>query len=281
MALVDDVLKIAREILQAEAGRSDVRLRIEELQREDDSMSRHIESKQEELEAMIGSGSAGKPASRGIGAGSKPGSLGHRILQFLAQNDKQAFGPKDIADRLNAEISHVYAQLSRLSAAKKIMRDDKKYRALPLLLRSSSVAFDPARMPQSLDAERAVLGSILIRNHAFDRVIETINTEDFFSDANRMIFATMRRLAEQSREIDPLTLREELAKNGQLEQVGGSAYIASLVDDIPDIANVERYALIVKEKSTLRAQIAMGNSMLRTREWQEGDDELIEGGDIA
>jgi len=118
-------------------------------------------------------------------------------------------------------------------------------------------------MPQSPDAERAVLGSILINNHAFYRVVGTISTEDFFRDAHRTIFATMRRLAEQSREIDPLTLREELAKNAQLEQVGGSAYVASLVDGIPDIANVERYAHIVKEKSTLRRLIVMGNSVMR------------------
>ena len=118
-------------------------------------------------------------------------------------------------------------------------------------------------MPQSPDAERAVLGSILINNHAFYRVVGTITTEDFFRDAHRTIFATMRKLAEQSREIDPLTLREELAKNAQLEQVGGSAYVASLVDGIPDIANVERYARIVKEKSTLRRLIVMGNSVMR------------------
>jgi len=118
-------------------------------------------------------------------------------------------------------------------------------------------------LPQSPDAERAVLGSILINNHAFYRVVSTISTEDFFRDAHRTIFATMRRLAEQSREIDLLTLREELSKNAQLEQVGGTAYVASLVDGIPDIANVERYAHIVKEKSTLRRLIVMGNSVMR------------------
>ena len=67
-------------------------------------------------------------------------------------------------------------------------------------------------MPQSPDAERAVLGSILINNHAFYRVIGTIDTDDFFKDAHRTIFATMRRMAEQSRDIEPLTLKEELAK---------------------------------------------------------------------
>src|SRR5438876_2987088 len=118
-------------------------------------------------------------------------------------------------------------------------------------------------LPQNPDAERAVLGSILINNNAFYRVMGTIDTEDFFKDAHRSIFATMRSLAEQSREIDLLTLKEELARHAQLEHVGGSAYIASLVDGIPDVANVERYARIVKEKSTLRQLIVMGNSVMR------------------
>ncbi|PYQ47483.1 MAG: replicative DNA helicase, partial [Acidobacteria bacterium] len=118
-------------------------------------------------------------------------------------------------------------------------------------------------LPQNPDAERAVLGSILINNNAFYRVVGLIDTEDFFKDAHRSIFATMRALAEQSREIDTLTLKDELGKHAQLEQVGGAAYISSLSDGIPDIANVERYARIVKEKSMLRRLIAMGNSVMR------------------
>ena len=118
-------------------------------------------------------------------------------------------------------------------------------------------------MPQSPDAERAVLGSILINNNAFYRVVATVQPEDFFKDSHRTIFTTMRKLAEDSREIDLLTLKEELSKRAQLDQVGGSAYISSLVDGIPDIANVERYAHIVKEKSTLRRLIVMGNSVMR------------------
>ncbi len=118
-------------------------------------------------------------------------------------------------------------------------------------------------LPQSPDAERAVLGSILMNNHAFYRVIGLVQTEDFFKDAHRAIFATMRQLAEQSREIDALTLKEELARRAQLDGIGGFAYITSLVDGIPDIANVERYARIVKEKSMLRRLIVMGNSVMR------------------
>jgi replicative DNA helicase len=119
------------------------------------------------------------------------------------------------------------------------------------------------QMPQSPDAERAVLGAILINNHAFYRIIGTIDTEDFFRDAHRTIFATMRRMAERSQDIEPLTLKEELAKYAQLEQVGGVAYVTSLMDVVPDVANVERYAQIVKEKSMLRRLIVMGNSVMR------------------
>ncbi len=118
-------------------------------------------------------------------------------------------------------------------------------------------------MPQSPDAERAVLGAILINNHAFYRVIGTIDTDDFFKDAHRTIFATMRRMAERSQEIETLTLKEELAKNAQLDQAGGVSYLSSLLDSVPDVANVERYAKIVKEKSTLRRLIVMGNSVMR------------------
>ena len=119
------------------------------------------------------------------------------------------------------------------------------------------------QMPQSPDAERAILGAILINNHAFYRIIGTIDTEDFFKDSHRTIFSTMRRMAERSQEIEPLTLKEELAKHAQLDQVGGIAYVSALLDQVPDVANVERYARIVKEKSMLRRLIVMGNSVMR------------------
>ncbi len=119
------------------------------------------------------------------------------------------------------------------------------------------------QLPQSPDAERAVLGAILINNNAFYRIIGTIDTDDFFKDAHRTIFATMRRMAEQSYLIEPLTLKEELAKHALLESVGGVSYISSLLDVVPDVANIERYAHIVKEKSMLRRLIVMGNSVMR------------------
>ncbi len=118
-------------------------------------------------------------------------------------------------------------------------------------------------MPQSPDAERAVLGAILINNNAFYRVIGIIDTDDFFKDAHRTIFATIRGMAERSQAVEPLTVKEELAKHAMLDQVGGIAYISALLDSVPDVANVERYARIVKEKSMLRRLIVMGNSVMR------------------
>jgi replicative DNA helicase len=118
-------------------------------------------------------------------------------------------------------------------------------------------------LPQSPDAERAAIGSVLLNAHAFYRVIGIVGAEDFFRDAHRTIFSTICRIAEESREIDELTVKEELAKHGLLEQVGGFGYITSLTLGIPDIANVEHYARIVKEKSTLRQLILMGNSVMR------------------
>ena len=119
------------------------------------------------------------------------------------------------------------------------------------------------QLPQSPDAERAVLGAVIVNNHAFYRVVDTIDTEDFFKDAHRTIFATMRRMAERGQEIETLTLKEELAKHGQLDQAGGASYISALIDVVPDIVNVERYAKIMKEKSTLRRLIVMGNDVMR------------------
>src|SRR3954467_8550431 len=93
-------------------------------------------------------------------------------------------------------------------------------------------------LPQNPDAERAVLGAILTNANAFYRVIGIINTEDFFKDAHRTMFATIRGLAEESRELASRTVKEELARHAQREQVGGHAYVSSLVDGVPDMARV-------------------------------------------
>ena len=118
-------------------------------------------------------------------------------------------------------------------------------------------------LPQNPEAERSVLGSILLDNQAYFRVVGTIRSEDFYKDAHRVIFGAMIDLAADSRPIDLLTLKEELSTKHLLEKSGGPAYISSLIDGIPDIGNAERYAKIVKEKATLRRLILMGNQVIK------------------
>ncbi|MFQ5930396.1 MAG: replicative DNA helicase [Acidobacteriota bacterium] len=117
-------------------------------------------------------------------------------------------------------------------------------------------------LPHSLEAERAVLGAILLENALFDQASEILNIYDFYLENHRKIFSTMQALSTDSRPIDSLTLREELQKHNEIEAVGGVAYIASLLDGVPRVSNVEHYAHIVKEKSLLRKLIHSANEIL-------------------
>jgi len=117
-------------------------------------------------------------------------------------------------------------------------------------------------LPHNLEAEKSVLGAILIHNEAFNHAAELIDSRDFFRDAHRRIFDKMVALSERNEPIDFVTLREELGRSGELEEVGGPAYIASLADGVPRSANVEHYARIVKEKATLRNLIHSANRIL-------------------
>jgi len=108
-------------------------------------------------------------------------------------------------------------------------------------------------LPNNLDAERSVLGAVLLDNHALDRAIEkSLKPEDFFLDQHRRIFDRMIALAEANQAIDLVTLTDDLHRRSELEAAGGPAYISSLVDGVPAITNVEHYARIVKEKALLR-----------------------------
>src|SRR5262245_12470128 len=102
-------------------------------------------------------------------------------------------------------------------------------------------------LPHNLEAERSVLGSILIHNDAFNSAAEVLDARDFFRDAHRRIFEKMVQLSERGNAIDFVTLKEELSRSGELDEVGGPAYIAALVDGLPHAANVEHYARIVRE----------------------------------
>ncbi len=126
-------------------------------------------------------------------------------------------------------------------------------------------------MPQSPDAERAVLGAILINNHCIARVAPILQPTMFFKDAHRVIYIAMLAMAREQREIEPLTVKEELAQRQMLERAGGVAYVSALLDMIPDVANVEQYARIVADRARARGVIAACNSSMR---------ELLEGAPV-
>ena len=130
-------------------------------------------------------------------------------------------------------------------------------------------------LPHNLEAEKCVLGAILLNNDAFNLATELIDSRDFFRDAHRRLFDKMVRLSERGDVIDLVTLREELGRSGDLEEVGGPAYIAALVDGVPRSTNIGHYARIVKEKSTLRDLIYSANKILATAYEAEQDTDLL------
>lgn len=110
-------------------------------------------------------------------------------------------------------------------------------------------------LPHNLDAERSVLGAILLRNEAINAAVEVLQPEDFYREAHQLLLEHMIQLSERGAAIDLITLSESLARVDAIEKVGGPAYITRLVDGVPRSTNVEYYAQIVKEKSTLRRLI--------------------------
>src|SRR4026208_2197016 len=145
-----------------------------------------------------------------------------------------------------------------------------------------AVAAPERTLPHSLDAEKSVLGAILIHNDAFNVAAEVIDAGDFFRDAHRRIFDRMVALNERGDGIDFVTLKEELSRRGDLDEVGGPAYIAALADGVPRSANVEYYAKIVKEKSTLRSLIHSANKILtEAYEAEEEPDRLLDEAERA
>src|SRR3954462_15084697 len=126
-------------------------------------------------------------------------------------------------------------------------------------------------LPHNLEAERSVLGAILVHNDAFNLAAQVVEPADFYRDAHRRIYDKMISLNERNNAIDFITLKEELARAGDLDEVGGPAYVAALADGVPRSANVEYYARIVKEKSTLRSLIHSANKILT--EAYEGEQE--------
>ncbi|HEY2990395.1 MAG TPA: replicative DNA helicase [Candidatus Binatia bacterium] len=122
--------------------------------------------------------------------------------------------------------------------------------------------------PQNLEAEASVLGGILLDNEAINRVLETIAREDFYRESHRKIFRAMMELTDRSEPVDIITLSELLKGRGDLEAIGGTAYLTGLADSVPTAANIAYYARIVREKAILR-QLISSATEIATRGFEE------------
>ena len=130
-------------------------------------------------------------------------------------------------------------------------------------------------LPHNLEAERCVLGAILIHNDAFNVAAELVDADDFFREAHRRVFDKMVDLNERQQAIDFVTLKDELTRSGDLDDVGGPAYISALADGVPRSTNVEHYARIVKEKATLRNLIYSANKIAASAYSAEEDADAV------
>ena len=116
--------------------------------------------------------------------------------------------------------------------------------------------------PHSEDAERSVLGSMMVDKNALFDVLEILSPDDFYTQKHREIFDAAQDLNRKFVNVDIVTVSEELRKRGTLELVGGPSYVASLAADVPAVSNAESYAEIIREKSMLRQLIRASSSIL-------------------
>ncbi|URJ29762.1 replicative DNA helicase [Blochmannia endosymbiont of Camponotus sp.] len=132
--------------------------------------------------------------------------------------------------------------------------------------------------PYSLEAEQSVLGGLMLDNTQWEYISIQVDSDDFFNYAHRIIFNEMKRLLETNKPIDLITLAESLEIQGKLESVGGFAYLAELSKNVPSTSNVVAYADIVRERSVIRAMIAIANKIADAGYNPQGrsSDELLD-----
>ncbi|MFH0899745.1 MAG: replicative DNA helicase [Pseudomonadota bacterium] len=114
--------------------------------------------------------------------------------------------------------------------------------------------------PHNFDAERSVLGGVLLRNESLNS-IDWLAPEDFYDPKHREVFAALRTLEAHSKPIDPVTIEEQLAQSGKLSAVGGLSFLSELVSVVPTADNIEAYAEIVGDKAAARRLIAVASEI--------------------
>lgn len=118
-------------------------------------------------------------------------------------------------------------------------------------------------LPHSIEAERSVLGAMLLDVGALDAMLEQLRPEDFYQQAHAQIFESMRKIRQDGDSVDVVTLTNALERSGKLESAGGPVYLTDLMSFVPTAANVQHYERIVEEHSIQRALIRVGNDMIR------------------
>lgn len=136
--------------------------------------------------------------------------------------------------------------------------------------------------PHSLEAERTVLGGILLNNKNLNVVLSELSLEDFYKDAHRKILEKIIFLVDKGQPADLVTLSEELQKAGLLDEAGGASYLSSLMEGVPKSLNVEYYARIIKEKALLRKLIMSSAKIISSSyEQKEDADQLLDEAQAA
>jgi replicative DNA helicase len=134
--------------------------------------------------------------------------------------------------------------------------------------------------PQSIDSEKAVLGSIMLRKEAMHEVEDIINPDSFYAEKHKMIFQAMLDLSMKNEPIDMLSLSTKLGEQKLLEAVGGNQYLAEIVNVVPSSTNVKHYAEIVQKKYILRSLIEAADYVSELA-FEEGDDHMDDILDMA
>lgn len=129
--------------------------------------------------------------------------------------------------------------------------------------------------PHSLEAERTVLGGILVNNENLNTVLSIVSPEDFYRESHRKILERIIALVDKGLPVDLLSLSEELQRAGLLEEVGGAAYVSSLMDGVPRSLNVEYYSQIIKEKALLRRLIISSAKIISSSYEQKEDADVL------
>jgi replicative DNA helicase len=137
-------------------------------------------------------------------------------------------------------------------------------------------------LPANVEAERSILGAILLDNLSYNQAAEHLRPEDFSLDSHRRIYARMIDLAESSRPIDIITLVEELDRNKELQAIGDMAYVSSLLDGVPDRPSIEHYVRIVRDKALLRGLIHAANAAIaRAAEQSDPAEDILNDAESA